>query len=199
MSKKHLIISTSTELVRFVPDKIAYIKAEGNYCEIFQVDNKTRVLILQLGKIGDAIDKQLGVDENPFARIGKSIIINCNYVYSINVPKKELILSDMATFYYSLDSPEKGLKELKKHFDLVDKEEEHGKESDDIGDDEIQFFGNDDENQDFGSEDSRWGHKSRVLIRHFAAPSLSRVEFLFPSIILIIMLLALLLMMLFDH
>lgn len=195
MSKKHLIISTSTDLVRFVPEKIVYIMADGNYSEIYQVDGKTRVLVLQLGKIGEAIDKQLGVEGNPFARIGKSIIINCNYVYSINVPKKELVLSDMATFYYSLDSPEKGLKELKKHFDLVNKEEKLGKESDDIGDDEIRFLGYDDENQDFESEGKRWNRKNRMAIQNLVSSPLIgvRISLIIPIIVVLLTLLLLIL------
>lgn len=121
MSNKFLIISTSIELMRFVPDKIAYIVAEGNYSKIHQVDGETRLLVLQLGKIEEAIDKQLGADGKPFARIGKSIIINCSFVYSINVPKKELVLSDMASFYHTVHTSEIALKELKKHIEL-DKE-----------------------------------------------------------------------------
>jgi DNA-binding LytR/AlgR family response regulator len=127
MPKKHLIISTSTELVRFVPDKIVYIKADGNYSKIHQVDGETKLIVFQLGKIEEAIDKQLGADGKPFARIGKSIIINCSFVYSINVPKKELVLSDMATFYHTLNPSEIALKELKKHIE-VDKEKYYAKE-----------------------------------------------------------------------
>lgn len=127
MSNKYLIISTSIELMRFLPDKIAYIEADGNYSKIHQVDGETRLLVLQLGKIAEAIDKQLGADRKPFARIGKSIIINCSFVYSINVPKKELVLSDMASFYHTVHTSEKTLKDLKNHFE-IDKEKYYAKE-----------------------------------------------------------------------
>jgi len=128
MSKKYLIISTPTELVRFEPEKIVYILADGNYSEFYQADNQKNMLVLQLGKVEEEIDTQLGVDARLFVRIGKSYIINRNYIYHIKVQKKELVLSDMATFSYTLSPSKEALRHLKEHIDNIDKEEYHGKE-----------------------------------------------------------------------
>ena len=123
MSKKYLTISTPTESVRFAPDKIVYILAGGNYSEFYQVDKNMNLLMLQLGKVEEEIDNQLGNDANTFIRIGKSYIINRNYIYHIKVQKKELVLSDMSTFSYTLSPSKEALRNLKEHIDKTAKEE----------------------------------------------------------------------------
>lgn len=123
MPKKYLTISTPTESVRFAPDKIVYILADGNYSEFYQADRNKNVLVLQLGKVEEEIDLQLGAEASTFIRIGKSYIINRNYVYHIKVQKKELVLSDMATFSYTLSPSKEALRSLKEHIDQMDKEE----------------------------------------------------------------------------
>ena len=49
--KKHLIISTSIDLVRIAPDRIVYIASDGNYSTLVQTDNEVRLLSYQLGQI----------------------------------------------------------------------------------------------------------------------------------------------------
>ncbi len=44
MFKKYLIISTATDMVRIAPDKIVFISSDGNYCNLVQADNETRML-----------------------------------------------------------------------------------------------------------------------------------------------------------
>ena len=114
-----LIISTSTELVRISPTKIVYISSDGNYSTLMQVDGELRILSHQLGQIEKMIETQLRNDSNNFIRIGKSLIINRAYIYYINVAKQKLILSDAATFNYSVPASREALKQLK---DLVEKE-----------------------------------------------------------------------------
>ena len=109
--------------MRFAPDKIVYILADGNYSEFYQVDKNKNVLVLQLGKVEEEIDQQLGAEASAFIRIGKSYIINRNYIYHIKVQKKELVLSDMATFSYTLSPSKEALRSLKEHIDKTDKEE----------------------------------------------------------------------------
>ena len=47
--KKHLVISTSVDLVRIAPERIVYIAADGNYSTLVQVNNEERMLSFQLG------------------------------------------------------------------------------------------------------------------------------------------------------
>lgn len=111
--KKYLIISTSNDLVRIAPEHIVYISSDGNYSSLVQVDGEMRLLSFQLGQIEKMISQQLSTESNIFIRIGKSLIINSQYIHYINIPKQKLILSDGATFNYSISASKEALKQLK--------------------------------------------------------------------------------------
>ena len=117
--KKHLVISTSVDLVRVAPDRIVYIAADGNYSTLVQVDNEERVLSFQLGQIEKMMYAQLGSEGSIFIRIGKSLIINRSYISYINIPKQKLILSDAASSSHTVTASKEALKELK---ELIEKE-----------------------------------------------------------------------------
>ena len=119
MTKKYLIIATTTELVRIAPERIVYISSDGNYCNLVQTDNETRMLTFQLGQIESMINNQLGAEGNLFIRIGRGLIINRSYIYYINIQNQRLILSDNARFSYTMTASKESLKQLK---DLVEKE-----------------------------------------------------------------------------
>lgn len=117
--KKHIVISTSLDLVRIAPERVVYVASDGNYSTIVQSDGETRVLTFQLGQIEKIMSEQLGSEGNTFIRIGKSLIINRSYIYYINVQKQKLILSDNATFSHSVSASKEALKQLK---ELLEKE-----------------------------------------------------------------------------
>lgn len=117
--KKHLVISTSLDLVRVAPDRIVYIAADGNYSTLVQANNEKRVLSFQLGQIEKMMYAQLGSEGNIFIRIGKSLIINRSYISYINIPKQRLILSDAVSFSHTVTASKEALKELK---ELIEKE-----------------------------------------------------------------------------
>ena len=83
--KKQIIISTTNELVRVLPERIVYISSDGNYSTLVQTDNETRMISFQLGQVEKMIDSQLGAEGKVFIRIGKSLIINSSYIYHINL------------------------------------------------------------------------------------------------------------------
>ena len=111
--KRHLIITTSLDLVRIAPDRIVYISSDGNYSTLVQTDGEMRMLSYQLGQIEKMISSQLGSDGNIFIRIGKSLIINRAYIYYINIPKQKLTLSDVASFNHTVTASKEALKQLK--------------------------------------------------------------------------------------
>ena len=120
MPRKFLIISTATDLVRVAPDKIVFISSDGNYCNLVQADNETRLLTFQLGQIETMIQEQLGADKKQFVRIGRGLIINRNYIYYINIQSQKLILSDNNRFTHTVSASKDALKQLK---ELIEKEE----------------------------------------------------------------------------
>ena len=119
MLKKYLIISTATDLVRIAPERIVFISSDGNYCNLVQADNETRLLTFQLGQIETMIQEQLGADKKQFVRIGRGLIINRNYIYYINIQSQKLVLSDNNRFTHTVSASRDALKQLK---DLIEKE-----------------------------------------------------------------------------
>lgn len=119
MTKKYLIIATTTELVRIAPERIVYISSDGNYCNLVQTDNETRMLTFQLGQIESMINNQLGAEGNLFIRIGRGLIINRSYIYYINIQNQRLILSDNVRFTHTVSASKEAMKQLK---ELIEKE-----------------------------------------------------------------------------
>jgi len=114
--KEYLIISTSVELVRIAADDVLCILADGNYSTITAVNGETRVVTLQLGQVERLIANQLTSGNTDFIRIGKSLIINRQYINYINIQKQQLALSDGKSASIMLTASKEALKQLK---DLV--------------------------------------------------------------------------------
>ena len=81
---RHIVISTSVDLVRVATEGVVYISSDGNYSTLIQADGGSRILTVQLGQLETLIARQLETDGNVFIRIGKSLIINRNYIHLIS-------------------------------------------------------------------------------------------------------------------
>ncbi|MDF9828844.1 LytTR family transcriptional regulator DNA-binding domain-containing protein [Parabacteroides sp. PF5-6] len=115
----YLIISTSNDLIRIMPDRIVYISSDGNYSNLIQADGESRLLSYQLGQIEKMINSQLESEGSLFVRIGKSLIVNRNFIHYINIAKQRIILSDATAVNYTLSASREALKLLK---ELIEKE-----------------------------------------------------------------------------
>ena len=116
----HLIISTATDLVRVSQDHIIYISSDGNYSTLILSDGEARLITFQLGQVEKIIAEQLGYPASKnFIIIGKQLIINRSYIYYINLPKQQLVLSDNSVNKYTVSASREALKRLK---DLVESE-----------------------------------------------------------------------------
>ena len=114
---KNIIFSTSTELTVLPADTIVYIIADGNYSTIRTLNGEKYVLTLQLGHIERHVANTLGNDEPHFIRIGKSLMVNCQFINYINPTRQRLILSDCRTFRYELSASKEALKSLKEYLE----------------------------------------------------------------------------------
>ena len=81
---RHIVISTSVDLVRVATEGVVYISSDGNYSTLIQADGGSRILTVQLGQLETLIARQLETDGNVFIRIGKSLIINRNYIHTLH-------------------------------------------------------------------------------------------------------------------
>ena len=92
--KPQLIISNTAELVRLHSEDILSIEADGNYSNLYIVGEEERMVLGQLGQLERMIGEQLGEQASAFIRVGRSLIINRNYIYYINPSRQVLIMRD---------------------------------------------------------------------------------------------------------
>ena len=114
-----VVISKGTELLRVPSARLVYISADGNYSNLVTQDNRSRMVSYQLGQLEDIIGEQLGDSGNNFIRLGRGLIINSDFVYSIDIAKQQLILSDCLDCYHELSASREVLIKLKAYLDAL--------------------------------------------------------------------------------
>lgn len=126
MVNTHLKIVTSTRLVRIPVDYIVYIEADGNYCKIYLQDNllgKNNIITVtaQLGQIIAIIQEQLPDFKHIFARVGKSMVVNANYIVDIDLTSKNILLVDHMFNKYDKKASRDALKQIKDQLEQREK------------------------------------------------------------------------------
>lgn len=114
-----ITFATSSELVRVPSDTLVYVSADGNYSMLMLADGERCVLTMQLGQVEQHIARSVSRDENRFIRIGRSLIINRDYIMLVNPSKQRLVLSDCRTFRQECVASRDALNALK---DIMEKE-----------------------------------------------------------------------------
>lgn len=106
-----LKISTSTELVRILTEDIVFVQADGNYSDVYLFNGKPHKMTFKLHYFDEVFQK---LKSNFFVRVGKSLIVNKNYIYVINITSQELMLSGSSLKgEFKLKASKDALKELK--------------------------------------------------------------------------------------
>ena len=118
---KRIIISKGTELVRVPADCLMYVSSDGNYSNLVTSDGRSRIVTFQLGQIEDVINDQLGDDGMIFLRLGRSLIINTEYIYLVDVAKQLLILSDFHGSFHELSASKEVLAKLKSYIESIER------------------------------------------------------------------------------
>ena len=112
-NSEYLYLNSRDELLRLDINKIVFFEGEGNYTNIVSANKLKGVVCMNLGRIQEVLDEKLKEHAIIFARVGKRYIVNLNYIYSINILKQKLTLSDGYMFAYQLDIAKDALKKLK--------------------------------------------------------------------------------------
>ena len=99
MSNKVLIISNSNELVRVKPERIVYMKSDGNYSTMVLHDKAEQVFTMNLAQCQQMMEEQLGKEAMTFIRLGKQLIVNRAYIFKINPNKQQLYMSKFGSEY----------------------------------------------------------------------------------------------------
>ena len=108
-----IIFNSRDELLRIEVGKIVYFEAEGNYTHVISRNKLRATLIMSLTKTEQVLTQQLGERAHQFIRIGKRFIVNINNVYSINLAKQYLVLTDQEHFAYQLPISKEALRKMK--------------------------------------------------------------------------------------
>lgn len=106
-----LKISTSTELVRVQTEDIVFVHADGNYSEILLYNGKKHTMTFQLHFFNECFQR---LKNNFFVRVGRSLIVNRNYIYQINLTDQKMILTGgKLSEEYIVKASKEALKDVK--------------------------------------------------------------------------------------
>ena len=86
LQPEKLKCNTKSGFILINPEDIVYCKANGNYSHLYLSNGKNELVTRQLGKVESFLPG------NPFFRISRSIIINTNFLSSVNRKTKKVIL-----------------------------------------------------------------------------------------------------------
>ena len=117
---KIIVISKGTELLRIPAHRLVFIQADGNYSNVVTQDNRKRIVSYQLGQLEDMIVDQLGEEGSSFVRLGRSLIINREFIHWIDVSKQVIVLSDCAGCYHELNASREVLSKFKAYIEVTE-------------------------------------------------------------------------------
>ena len=116
MESNFIIFNSRDQLLRIDLNEIVYFEGDGNLTYIFTSNKLKGIVSMNLGKMEGYLATEYGMRASFFLRVGKKFIINMNYIYLINVPKHNLVLSDYRNFSFQIPVSKEALKKVK---DLV--------------------------------------------------------------------------------
>lgn len=91
-----ILFNTRDELIKVDIEKMVYAEAEDNYVHLFFHNGQSVVICMTLQALEKLILSVIAKDKTGvFIRIGRRHIVNNNYIMQINIPKQQLVLSDL--------------------------------------------------------------------------------------------------------
>lgn len=108
-----ILFKTRDELLRLHIDCIVAFRADGNYTQTVLANGSKYTVCMNLLAMEQALAKQLGDDARCFARIGKSAIINLDYVQHVSVPRQRIVLGDGVGQNFAVPVSREAVKRLK--------------------------------------------------------------------------------------
>lgn len=86
LQEEKLQFSTRTGFIFLNPAEIIYCKAEGNYTDLYMINEEKDTVTINIGKIESLLP------QNKFMKINRSVIINKQYLTEINRKEKICLL-----------------------------------------------------------------------------------------------------------
>lgn len=92
--KELILQNTGTEILKVRPSDILYIESDGNYCRMNLTGGFMQQLWFSRQKFISIISRQMKNERPVFIVVGRSWIINMDYIYRINPTLGELVIFD---------------------------------------------------------------------------------------------------------
>jgi len=114
---RYIYFNSRDTFFRIALSQIVFFSADKNYTFLQLTNGQKLVFTFSLQKMEQYLSEKLNEDAKIFARIGKSYIINLNYVYQIDIVKQKLHLFDpVISKTFTLDISKEALKNLRRIF-----------------------------------------------------------------------------------
>jgi len=114
---RYIYFNSRDTFFRIALSQIVWFSADKNYTLLQLTNGQKLVFTFSLQKMEQYLSEKLNEDAKIFARIGKSYIINLNYIHQIDIVKQKLHLFDGITQKsFTLDVSKEALKNLRKLF-----------------------------------------------------------------------------------
>lgn len=111
--RNRILFNSRDELLRVEVDRIVYFESDGNYTHIVSRNKMKATLGMSLTSTEKILSQQLGEKAKQFMRVGKRFIVNLNDVYSVNVARQYMVLTDQEHFAYQLPVSKEALRKMK--------------------------------------------------------------------------------------
>ena len=118
LMRKLFFLSTPTSLIHFDEDTLMYVQADGNYVVLHFRDSSAKVLTMQLHEFEELLIRKA---VSKFSKVGRSLIVNNQYVFSINTTKQEIVISDKVMFSHTLTASKGAVEDLKRNIENKEK------------------------------------------------------------------------------
>lgn len=110
---KKILINKRDEMVVVHLDNLAYLLADGSYTKIVYIGGMQTTLAIGISDMEKIITNAYSKKPSPFIRLGRSLILNQSFLYSINLIKHRITLSDTVKNVLQLELPKPLLKKYK--------------------------------------------------------------------------------------
>ena len=87
-----------------------FLRVDTSAVVCFEADG---IVSMNLARMQKTLELSMKEKARRFVRIGKSCIINMDYIYHVHVLRQTIVLSDQKTFSYEINVSKEALKKLK--------------------------------------------------------------------------------------
>lgn len=112
-----LTLNTRDEMLVIDIERVAYMQADGNLTQIHYIAGERLTVSLGISKMETLLAGTYPTGtHSPFYRLGRSLIVNQQYLQNISLPRQKLVLSDCIGNRHELSVSKVVLKEYKDLF-----------------------------------------------------------------------------------